>query len=268
MYKSQDFAEIILRERTFTFTSADKFLCSAVLLMCLQLFLKRPQDCEFAGVLIERVARISSLTIEIGHIFHRKLRHSLHVSQRMKTIEALFGSIDDNTPRLGLKSLRLKAFPLQELTEILPTKLPLQGLKHLQLIRCPKERIFVRRLIQLLVDLATYYLDADNARMSEDPNEHESLLELMTAPKRVEITSITPLLHNWSRLSACSHALRILKIGDEIYDTEYVYPVFHRSMTHFFDFCGAASSLEQLAITCPPHEASSWGEVDGFAKMW
>lgn len=235
----------------------------------LQLFLKQPEDCECAGVLINRATRVKGLAIEISYDFKRKLtipRYAPHLrAQRLEAIRALFGSVDANVPRLALESLSIKWFPLGEMAEVLATKLPLQNLKHLQLNQCPKQQELVGRLVQMRVNLVTYRLHACDEQGLESRNE--SLLELMTSPTKIVITSPKLLLRNWATLSARSHALRTLKIRDEGYDNYSIYLVLHRSMRDFSDFCGATSSLEQLDVTCPAIEAVRWEEPEGFVKM-
>lgn len=238
-------------------------------LTCLQLFLQRPEDCDDAGVLIDRASRVRHLTIKIGDGFRRKLALHLHGRsriQRLETVRALFGSVNLSTPRLGLESLTITYLPLGELAEALPATLPLQGLQHLQLYHCSLERELIRRLVQLRVNLSSYCLSSSSGQGLQEPNE--SLLELMTSPKRIVIRSLTPLVRNWATLSARSHALHTLEISDEDYDETDTHPVLHRSMADFFDFCVAAFSLEQLNMTCPAIESSRWEEPEGLAKMF
>lgn len=236
---------------------------------CLQLYLRQPKDCEHAGVLINRASRVTSLAIEVDKDLRRAcIRNPVSSRlQRLEVIRQLFGSTDVNAPRSLLRFLRIKSFSLGEMAEVLPTKLPLQGLRHLELIACPSERTFVGKLVQLQVNLETYYVRACAEQGLRAPNEHESLVRLMTSPRRLVVNSTTRISHDWATLFTSSHTLKALRIVDEEYDIDNMCPVFHRSMDGFFDFCGAASGLEQLAMTCPAVEISRWEEPEGFLRM-
>jgi hypothetical protein len=165
----------------------------------------------------------------------------------------LFASVKRDIPGVGLESLRITSFPLSCLEEVLPTMFLLQNLEHLQLIGCIGADDFNHMLSQLGVSLTTYVIMDCYGNLTGIRGPIEELLSLMTAPRRLIMSSsLGDMLCGWSVLTARAAKLTCLKIDDDYIENED--PVVHRGMKGFLAFCEAASSLEQLAITCPAVE--------------
>jgi hypothetical protein len=164
----------------------------------LQLYLQQLDDCERAGILIDRAPGIKTLAIELENIlnsFKRSggpgvYRSSRSVREVARDIALkLFQSVNSTTPRAGLESLRIRSFRLDELLLVLPEKLPLQDLKHLNLNRCFRVAPFIRMLTRLGVDLVSYHVNfLSEGEGFREPNE--ALLHQMTSPKRMHMTSM------------------------------------------------------------------------------
>lgn len=73
------------------------------------------------------------------------------------------------------------------------------------------------------------------------------------------------MLCGWPVLTARAASLQSLYIADDYYDDTG--PIFHRGLEGFSAFCGAATSLEQLAITCPAIEEELWNAHNGFVSF-
>jgi hypothetical protein len=246
----------------------------------LQLYLQQLDDCERAGVLIDRAPGIKTLAIEFEDrlgSFKRSGRPSAHGPFRWESEIArditikLFQSVNSATPRAGLESLRIKSLPLNELLLILPEKLPLRNLKHLHLNRCRQVGPFIRMLTQLGVDLVSYHVGFQS-EAQEIRELNEALLHQMTSPKRMHISSMGEMVCDWATVTARASSLLSLSIDDEDYDAffqtrEDIPFVLHRSTSGFSGFCSAASSLEQLAVSSPLIESERWGDVHGLTKF-
>jgi hypothetical protein len=246
----------------------------------LQLYLQQLDDCERAGVLIERAPGIKTLAIEFEHrlgSFKKSGRPSAYGPFRWEREIArdialkLFQSVNSATPRAGLESLRIKSLPLNELLLILPGKLPLRNLKHLHLNRCRQVGPFIRMMTQLGVDLVSYHVDFQSeAQGIRELNE--ALLHQMTSPKRMHISSMGDMLCDWAVVTAHASNLLSFSIDDGNFDDFLDNPtgapfVPHRSMSGFFGFCSAASSLEQLVISSPSIESERWDDPAGFTSF-
>lgn len=233
------------------------------IITCLQLYLQDADDCERAGVLINLAPNVKSLAIE----FDRRIRMENGINRSpWEFTRRLFASVQVDTPRVGLESLRITSFPLTDLKDLLPTIFAMQDLKHLQLVNCQWVGSFIQMLSQFSVSLASYVLISDYDHSGiRGPNE--TLLSSMTAPRRLRMSSRDgDMLCGWPVLTAPAASLQSLYIADDRIDDTGP-PVVHRGLTGFKAFCEAASGLEQLAITCPTIEEKLWDVADGFVSF-
>lgn len=141
----------------------------------------------------------------------------------------------------------------------------MQDLKHLQLIECTWVGDFVQMLSRLGVSLDSYILISNYDR-PDIRGSNENLLSVMTAPIRLRMSSRHgDMLCGWPVLITRATSLQSLYIADDYIDDTG--PIIHRGLEGFSPFCGAASSLEQLAITCPSIEEELWDAHNGFASF-
>jgi hypothetical protein len=235
----------------------------------LQLYLQQLSDCERAGILIDRAPGIKILAIEFENGLDSFKRAGHHFELQRDIVRNLFQSVNSTTPRAGLESLRIRCLTLDELLLVLPRKLPLRNLKHLHLVRCRKAGPFIQMLTQTGVDFASYHVNLDpSARGFRRSNE--ALLHQMTSPKRIHLSSMGKMVCDWAAVTASASSLLSFSVDDENYDNLFAMPpgapfVPRRSTPAFFDFCSAATSLEQLAISSPPIETEHWNDAAGLA---
>lgn len=103
-----------------------------------------------------------------------------------EVVSKLFSPVRD-APRAGLKYLFIKNSSLVRIAEVLPKKLALQDLRRLQLVGCRGEIPFIELLVTLRVALISYVVHFDSDHEAQRANE--ALLELMTSPTRLTITT-------------------------------------------------------------------------------
>jgi hypothetical protein len=240
----------------------------------LQLYLQSLDDCERAGILIDRAPGIKILAIEFDH-YLRSFRRSerFRIGLHRDIVRNLFQPVNNTMPRAILESLRINSFWLDELVVALPSKLPLRNLKHLHLKRCFKVVPFIRMLIELGVDLVSYCVNFElgsHGVTCRGPNE--ALLQQMTSPKRIDMSSIGEMVCDWATVTSRASSLRSFSIDDDGYDKSRDSPsiaplILHRSLTGFSGFCSAASSLEQLAVLSPPIDSERWDDKEGLTKF-
>jgi hypothetical protein len=242
----------------------------------LQLYLRKMDDCERAGILIDRAPGIKRLAIEFEHcpfgfkIFGRRSAPHL-IELGRDVVQKLFQSVNSTTHRTDLESLRIKSIPLDEFLLVLPTKLPLRNLKHLQLNRCRGVGPFIAMLAQLGVDLSSYHI-IFRREAYEVRESNEALIHSMSSPKRVSMSSTGEMLCDWAVVTSRAPSLLSFVIDDVAYDDDVQNPVgtshtFLNSMAGFFGFCSAASSLEQLAVLSPPIESEHWKDEAGLDRF-
>jgi hypothetical protein len=222
-------------------------ICEPAYITCLQLYLQTPSDCDRAGALINLAPSVKSLAIEFGsRVQDEQMYGNSHTTRRYpwEIVRRLFVSVKGNTPRVGLQSLRITSFPLTSLERVLPTKFPMQTLKHVQFIKCPWVGEFIQMLSRLGVNLVSYFMSSEHDHAGiRGPNE--KLLSLMAAPKHLKKSSLCgDMLCGWSVLTSRAASLQSLDIADDY--TENDDPVIHRGMEGFLPFYEAASSLESL----------------------
>jgi hypothetical protein len=159
---------------------------------------------------------------------------------------------------------------LSKLAKVFPTKLSLRDLKHLQLMGCGSVVPFIPMLSQLKVDLLSYYVKFVQ-EFSLVYRANEEILKLMTLPRRFDMPSSTGImLSEWAVVTFRASSLLSFSINDDdlTVDLRDRPPFFFpRGMLSFFDFCWAATNLQQLAVFSLSIESEICGGGEGFNRF-
>lgn len=93
----------------------------------------------------------------------------------------------------------------------------------------------------------------------------KALQELMTPLLYKDMVKCGDMLFDWPVLTARAASLQTVSIADDYIDNSVT--LTHRDMEGFSAVCEAASSLEQLDVTCPCIAKERWDAPRGFVSF-
>lgn len=227
----------------------------------IQLFLESMGDCPRAFAVLTAAPSILKLQIKLSS------RMQLSRSAALRFVFGMSEDSNNSAVKLKLQSLQLRAFNLQNTTEILLAAIDTAQMAELRLDYCSSTSTLLSKLATQKHQLKR----VQNYRHGRD--EHwitdkvESFLKSCSGLKELRVSTgqLAPDEgFGWKVLQSHGASLKILYFDDFDMEDDPFWPHADRTMPDFLQLCKACSGLEQLAIVCPSLKKGQWQQPDGL----
>lgn len=232
---------------------------------CLQLYLRSRKDCRNARTLLERAVCVTSLAIELS-VETLDFGSGRGQEAGRHVINTLFSSKNATHIGLKLRRLRIRSMAFCDAGTILPTVLPCEGLEHLHLLNCSHTDRLCESLSQLKLSLRSFCDEGHDAHRGD---HHAAFLKSLPPLQTIRLTGyyrLATMGHEgspWPVFVPHASSLRCLEIG-ECYLNQNSITSKGKVPASFEEFCASASNLQQLSITGPEIEKSTWAATGGL----